>query len=64
MAQNLILPASLVFLYRVNRATYRTLRNTLLATWLLALPVYAVFPAAPRACRAWGSPTPSRAAAR
>ena len=47
VAQNLILPASLVFLYRVNRATYRTLRNTLLATWLLALPVYALFPAAP-----------------
>ena len=31
----------------MNRATYRTLRNTLLATWLLALPVYALFPAAP-----------------
>ena len=47
VAQNLILPASLVFLYRVNRATYRTLRNTLLATWLLSIPVYALFPAAP-----------------
>ena len=34
-------------LYRLNRATYHTLRNTLLATWLLALPVYALFPAAP-----------------
>jgi PAP2 superfamily len=47
VAQNLVLPASLVLLYRLNRATYRTLRNTLLATWLLALPVYALFPAAP-----------------
>jgi hypothetical protein len=47
VAQNLVLPASLVFLYRVNRATYRTLRNSLLATWLLALPIYALFPAAP-----------------
>jgi hypothetical protein len=47
VAQNLVLPASLVLLYRVNRATYRMLRNTLLATWLLALPVYALFPAAP-----------------
>jgi PAP2 superfamily len=46
-AQNLVLPASLVLLYRVDRSTYRTLRNTLLATWLLALPVYALFPAAP-----------------
>jgi hypothetical protein len=47
VAQNLVLPASLVLLYRVNRAAYATLRNTLLATWLLALPIYAVFPAAP-----------------
>ena len=47
VAQNLVLPASLVLLYRVNRSVYRTLRNTLLATWLLALPIYALFPAAP-----------------
>ena len=46
-AQNLVLPASLVLLYRLNRTTYRTLRNTLLATWLLSLPVYALFAAAP-----------------
>ena len=46
-AQNLVLPASLVLLYRLNRTTYRTLRNTLLATWLLSLPVYALYPAAP-----------------
>jgi hypothetical protein len=47
VAQNLVLPASLVLLYRLDRAIYRTLRNTLLATWLLALPVYALYPAAP-----------------
>jgi membrane-associated phospholipid phosphatase len=47
VAQNLVLPASLVLLYRVNRSVYTTLRNSLLATWLLALPVYALFPAAP-----------------
>ena len=46
-AQNLVLPVSLVLLYRLNRCTYRTLRNTLLATWLLSLPVYALYPAAP-----------------
>ena len=46
-AQNLVLPASLVLMYRLNRSAYRMLRNTLLATWLLALPVYALFPAAP-----------------
>jgi membrane-associated phospholipid phosphatase len=47
VAQNLVLPASLVLLYRVNRSVYRTLRNTLLGTWMLALPIYALFPAAP-----------------
>ena len=49
VAQNLILPASLVFLYRVNRATYRTLRNTLLATWCFGPGLRAVpgRPAAP-----------------
>jgi PAP2 superfamily len=46
-AQNLVLPASLVLLYRLRRSTYRTLRNTLLATWLLSLPVYALYPTAP-----------------
>jgi hypothetical protein len=46
-AQNLVLPASLVLLYRLNRTTYRTLRNTLLATWMLSLPVYALYPTAP-----------------
>ena len=46
-AQNLVLPASLVLVYRLNRSVYRVLRNTLLATWLLALPVYALYPAAP-----------------
>ena len=46
-AQNLVLPASLVLIYRLNRSVYRVLRNTLLATWLLALPVYALYPAAP-----------------
>jgi hypothetical protein len=46
-AQNLVLPASLVLIYRLNRSVYTVLRNTLLATWLLALPVYALYPAAP-----------------
>jgi hypothetical protein len=46
-AQDLVLPAALVVLYRLNHSTYRTLRNTLLATWALALPIYALFPTAP-----------------
>ncbi len=46
-AQDLVLPAALILVYRLDRAIYRTLRNTLLATWALALPVYALFPTAP-----------------
>jgi PAP2 superfamily len=46
-AQDVVLPAALVLVYRLHRPTYRTLRNTLLATWALALPVYALFPTAP-----------------
>ncbi len=46
-AQNVVLPASLVLLYRLDRSMYGVLRNTLLATWLLALPIYALYPAAP-----------------
>jgi membrane-associated phospholipid phosphatase len=46
-AQLAVLPASLVFLYRTAPAVYVRLRDTVLATWLLALPVYALFPTAP-----------------
>jgi membrane-associated phospholipid phosphatase len=46
-AQLAVLPASLVFLYRKAPAIYVRLRDTVLATWLLALPVYALFPTAP-----------------
>jgi membrane-associated phospholipid phosphatase len=46
-AQLLVVPASLIFLYHRNRAIYRRLRDTILATWLLAVPIYAAFPVAP-----------------
>jgi hypothetical protein len=46
-AQDLVLPAALILVYRLNQSTYRTLRNTLLATWTLAVPIYALFPTAP-----------------
>jgi hypothetical protein len=46
-AQDVVLPLALVLVYRLDRSVYRTLRNTLLATWALALPVYALFPTAP-----------------
>ncbi|HWT24335.1 MAG TPA: phosphatase PAP2 family protein [Solirubrobacteraceae bacterium] len=46
-AQLVVLPGSLYFLYRRSRPLYEKLRNTILATWLLSLPIYAAFPVAP-----------------
>jgi hypothetical protein len=46
-AQLAVLPGSLVWLYRRAPAVYVRLRDTVLATWLLALPIYALFPTAP-----------------
>jgi hypothetical protein len=46
-AQLIVVPGALVFLYRRSRPLYERLRNTILATWLLSVPVYAAFPVAP-----------------
>jgi membrane-associated phospholipid phosphatase len=46
-AQLLVVPGALVFLYRRARPVYERLRNTILATWLISIPVYAAFPVAP-----------------
>src|SRR3954453_14739159 len=46
-AQLVVLPGSLIWLYRRSRPVYEKLRNTVLATWLLSIPVYALFPCAP-----------------
>jgi PAP2 superfamily len=46
-AQLVVVPGALVFLYRRSRALYERLRNTILATWLISIPVYAAFPVAP-----------------
>jgi len=46
-AQLLVVPGALIFLYRRSHAIYARLRNTILATWLLSIPVYAAFPVAP-----------------
>ncbi len=46
-AQLVVLPGSLFFLYRRSRPLYERLRNTILATWLLSIPIYAMFPVAP-----------------
>jgi membrane-associated phospholipid phosphatase len=46
-AQLVVLPGALVYLYRRAPAVYRRLRDTVLATWLIAVPIYAAFPVAP-----------------
>ena len=46
-AQLAVLPGSLVYLYRRAPAIYARLRDTVLATWLIAVPIYAAFPVAP-----------------
>lgn len=46
-AQFVIVPASLLWLYRRSRSVYGALRNTILTTWLLSVPIFALFPVAP-----------------
>jgi membrane-associated phospholipid phosphatase len=46
-AQLAVVPAALLWLYRRSPHIYRELRNTVIATWLIAVPVFALFPVAP-----------------
>jgi membrane-associated phospholipid phosphatase len=46
-AQMVVVPGALVWLYRRSPTHYALLRNTILATWLISLPIYALFPVAP-----------------
>lgn len=46
-AQTLVLAGGILFVYRTSRPVYRVLRTTLIATWVLALPVYVLFATAP-----------------
>src|SRR5215216_5732170 len=46
-AQFVVVPTALVWLYRRAPGVYLALRNTLLATWALAVPIFALFPVAP-----------------
>ena len=46
-AQLVVLPGALTWLYKRSRSIYRGLRNTIIATWLMAIPIYALFPVAP-----------------
>jgi hypothetical protein len=46
-AQLVVPPATFIWLYRHSPEVYRGLRDTVLATWLMAIPIYALFPVAP-----------------
>jgi hypothetical protein len=46
-AQLVVLPGALVFLWHRSKPMYERLRNTILATWVLSIPIYAAFPVAP-----------------
>ena len=46
-AQIVILPGVLAAMYRWAPAIYPRLRSTVIATWMLSLPIYALFPVAP-----------------
>jgi len=47
IAQLGVLPGALIFLYHRSATLYASLRNTILATWLISVPVYGLFPVAP-----------------
>jgi len=47
IAQLAVTPAALLWLHRRSPRIYSELRNTVLVTWLIAVPVFAVFPVSP-----------------
>jgi PAP2 superfamily len=47
IAQLIVVPGALIFTYTRSHAIYTRLRDTILATWLISIPVYAAFPVAP-----------------
>lgn len=47
LAQLVAVPVALFVMYRRRRALYPVLRTTLLAAWIIAIPIYALFPTAP-----------------
>jgi PAP2 superfamily len=46
-AQFVVVPGALIWFYRRSPQVYRGPRNTLLATWVIAVPIFAFFPVAP-----------------
>jgi membrane-associated phospholipid phosphatase len=46
-AQLVVVPGALIWLYRRSPAIYRRLRSTVIAVWLIAVPIFALYPVAP-----------------
>jgi len=46
-AQAVVLPAALIWLYHRSPALYRQFRGTVVITWLIAIPIFALYPVAP-----------------
>jgi PAP2 superfamily len=46
-AQMVVLPGVLIWIYRRSPKLYRRLRDTVIGTWLIAIPIYAIYPVAP-----------------
>jgi membrane-associated phospholipid phosphatase len=46
-AQLVVLPGALIWLYHRSPGVYRRLRNTVIWAWMLAVPIFALFPVAP-----------------
>ena len=46
-AQAIVLPGALLWLYRHSRHVYCQLRNTVVVIWLIATPIFALYPVAP-----------------
>lgn len=47
VAQLVAVPLALVIVYKRRRALYPLLRTTLIGAWLVAIPIFALFPTAP-----------------
>ena len=46
-AQFVVLPGALIWLYHRSSPVYRQLRSTVIGAWLMAVPIFALFPVAP-----------------
>lgn len=53
-AQLAVLPLAIVWVYRRSQPVYRRFRTTIIATWMISVPIFALFPVAPPRLAALG----------